>query len=98
MVFDDGMYVSEKTLVEIGDYCNLNRDCVLQSHSLEDGIYKSGRISIGDNCSIDPRAFVHYEVGMQCDVSLKSDAFVMKGEELSNNSVWAGNPAKELQI
>jgi non-ribosomal peptide synthetase-like protein len=97
MVFDDGLYVSEKTLVELGDYSNFNRHCVLQSHSLEDGIYKSGRINIGNNCSIDPRAFVHYGVSMQHNVLLKADAFVMKGEALSASTVWAGNPAKELQ-
>ncbi|HIO93667.1 MAG TPA: amino acid adenylation domain-containing protein [Leucothrix mucor] len=93
-VFDDGLNASEKTLVEIGDYCNLNH-CVLQAHSLEDGLYKSGKIKVGSRCSIENKAFIHYDVVMEDDVRVMSDAFVMKGETLAKGSVWGGNPARK---
>jgi non-ribosomal peptide synthetase-like protein len=93
MVFDDGIYVSEKTLVEIGDYCNLNESAVLQSHSLEQGIYKSGYIRIGDCCSIECNAFLHYGCTIKDNVVIALDSFVMKGENVDSNSTWWGNPA-----
>ena len=95
-LFDDGLYVSEKTLVEIGDYCNFNIHSVLQSHSLEDGIYKSDKIKVGHRCSIECNAFIHYGVTIDHDVVIHADAFVMKGETLSEHSTWGGNPAKKL--
>jgi non-ribosomal peptide synthetase-like protein len=93
MVFDDGMYVSEKTLVKIGDYCNLNESAVLQSHSLEQGIYKSGYIRIGDCCSIECNAFLHYGCTIGNNVVIALDSFIMKGENVESNSTWWGNPA-----
>ncbi len=93
MVFDDGLYVSEKTLVEIGDYANFNADSVLQSHSLEDGVYKSGRIRVGSHCNLEARAFIHYDVVMEDNVTVRADAFVMKGEHLAAGADWRGNPA-----
>lgn len=98
IVFDDGLYVSEKTLVEIGDYCNFNTNCVLQSHSLEEGIYKSDSIQVGDHCSIESKAFVHYGVKLGNGVVVKADSFVMKGEYLPDRSVWGGNPAKKYGV
>ncbi|MGB5708438.1 MAG: Pls/PosA family non-ribosomal peptide synthetase [Arenicellales bacterium] len=93
MVFDDGMYVSEKTLVEIGDYCNLNESVVLQSHSLEQGEYKSGYIQIGNHCSIECNAFLHYGCTIGDNVIVAPDTFIMKGENVESNSTWWGNPA-----
>ncbi len=97
MVFDDGLYVSEKTMLEIGDYCNFNNGCVLQSHSLEDGIYKSDYIKVGSQCSIETKAFVHYGVTVGNDVVIGPDSFVMKGEHLANRTIWGNNPAKALR-
>ena len=96
MVFDDGLYVSEKTMLEIGDYCNFNTGCVLQSHSLEDGIYKSDYIKVGSQCSIETKAFIHYGVTVDNNVVICADSFVMKGEHLANHTLWGNNPAKAL--
>ena len=46
-VFDDGAYFDEYTLIEIGDYTNLNAACVIQPHSLEEAVFKSDRVKIG---------------------------------------------------
>jgi len=94
MVFDDGFAASEKTLVSIGDYSNLNEHCVLQAHSLEDGVYKSDHIVVGDRCSIEPAAFVHYGVTLAQEVTLATDSFIMKGEKPAEKTTWMGNPAR----
>ena len=43
-VFDCGHSITERTLTEVGDYANLNEGCVLQAHSLEEGVFKSDHI------------------------------------------------------
>ena len=95
-VFDDGLYVSEKTLLEVGDYCNFNTDSVLQSHSLEQGIYKSGYIKVGNQCTIESNAFVHYSVTIGDNVVIGTDSFLMKGETVDSNTTWQGNPARAI--
>jgi len=93
-VFDCSRSITERTLTEIGDYANLNEGCVLQAHSLEEGVFKSDYIRLGRGCSIGPGAFVHYGVSMGDHVVLDADSFLMKGEVLESHTGWRGNPAK----
>jgi non-ribosomal peptide synthetase-like protein len=93
-VFDCGRSVTERTLTEVGDYANINEGAVLQAHSLEEGVFKSDHIRIGNGCSIGPGAFVHYGVTMGDHVVLDADSFLMKGEVLDSHTGWRGNPAK----
>ena len=83
-VFDCGRSITERTLTEVGDYANVNEGCVLQAHSLEEGVFKSDHIRIGNGCSIGPGAFVHYGVTMGDHVVLDADSFLMKGEVLDS--------------
>ena len=95
-VFDDGCFLSEQTLVEIGDYCTLNDLAVLQSHSLEDGVFKSDYIKLGKGCSIGANALVHYGTKLGDNSVLDPDSFLMKGEIIGADSTWRGNPAREV--
>jgi non-ribosomal peptide synthetase-like protein len=94
-VFDDGGFATEKTLVEIGDYCNLNEASTLQSHSLEEGVFKSDHIKIGKGNTIGGNALIHYGCTIGDNVVIGTDSFVMKGETVESNSIWRGNPARE---
>ena len=93
-VFDDGANMSERTLVEIGDGATLNQGVMLQSHSLEEGAYKSDFIRIGAGASLGVGAFVHYGVTLGERTRLDPDAFLMKGEITPADSRWRGNPAR----
>jgi non-ribosomal peptide synthetase-like protein len=94
MVFDDGCVFVDKTLVQVGDYANLNDSSVLQGHSLEEGVFKSDHIVVGNGCSLGAGAFVHYGVRIGDHVVIDPDSFVMKGESADANTIWRGNPAK----
>jgi non-ribosomal peptide synthetase-like protein len=96
-VFDDGCVITERPLVRIGDACMLNAGCTLQSHSMEDGVFKSDYISIGAGVTIGTGAFVHYGVSMGEMSELDADAFLMKGEFVSPGARWRGNPAIEAR-
>jgi non-ribosomal peptide synthetase-like protein len=93
-VFDCSRSITERTLTEVGDYANLNEGCVLQAHSLEEGVFKSDFIRLGSGCSLGAGAFVHYGVMMGDHVVLDADSFLMKGEVLDSHTGWRGNPAK----
>jgi non-ribosomal peptide synthetase-like protein len=93
-VYDGGCGITDRTLTQIGDYSNLNEGSVLQSHSLEEGVFKSDHIRLAAGCTLGAAAFVHYGVLMGERAVLDADSFLMKGEVLDPHSCWRGNPAK----
>ncbi|MET8948425.1 Pls/PosA family non-ribosomal peptide synthetase [Streptomyces sp. NPDC004542] len=95
-VFDDGCYLTERTLTTIGDECTLNAGSKIQCHSQEDGTFKSDGTTIGAGCTLGVGAHVHYGVTMGDGAVLATDSFLMKGEEVPPNAHWGGNPAADL--
>ncbi|MFC5799232.1 Pls/PosA family non-ribosomal peptide synthetase [Streptomyces formicae] len=96
-VFDDGCYLTERTLTTIGDYCTLNAGSKIQCHSQEDGTFKSDHSTVGAGCTLGVGAHVHYGVTMGEGAVLAPDSFLMKGEEVPAYAQWAGNPATEMR-
>nr|WP_245356795.1 Pls/PosA family non-ribosomal peptide synthetase [Paeniglutamicibacter kerguelensis] len=96
-VFDDGCGIIERSLVTIGSRCTLNAGSTVQSHSQEDGMFKSDHNVIGDDVTLGVGAFVHYGVSIEDGAVVAADSFVMKGTTLSRGSVWGGNPADEAR-
>ncbi|MFI0733926.1 Pls/PosA family non-ribosomal peptide synthetase [Streptomyces sp. NPDC021225] len=95
-VFDDGCYMTERTLTTVGDDCTLNAGSKIQCHSQEDGTFKSDRTTLGDRCTLGVGTHVHYGVTMGDGAVMAPDSFLMKGEEVPPNAQWGGNPATEL--
>ncbi|MEV7725427.1 Pls/PosA family non-ribosomal peptide synthetase [Streptomyces sp. NPDC087917] len=95
-VFDDGCYLTERTMVTLGDGCTLNAGSVVQCHSQEDGAFKSDRTSIGSGCTLGVGAFAHYGVTFEDGAVLDPDSFLMKGETVPPYAHWGGNPARQL--
>ena len=95
-VFDDGCYLTERTLTTLGDDCILNAGTKIQCHSQEDGTFKSGRTTIGAGATVGVEAMVHYGVTMGDGAVLAPDSFLMKGEEIPRRARWGGNPAREM--
>jgi non-ribosomal peptide synthetase-like protein len=96
-VFDDGLFMTERTFTAIGDGCTFNAGSVIQCHSQEDGGFKSDRTAIGAGCTLGVGAFVHYGVTMGDGAVLAADSFLMKGEEMPPRALWGGNPAKKMR-
>ncbi|MFD9007074.1 Pls/PosA family non-ribosomal peptide synthetase [Streptomyces sp. NPDC059582] len=94
-VFDDGCALIEHTLVSIGDDCTLNASSVIQTHSQEDGAFKSDRATLGRGVTLGVGALVHYGTVVGDQAQLDADTFLMKGEEVPPGARWGGNPAVE---
>ncbi|WP_078067185.1 Pls/PosA family non-ribosomal peptide synthetase [Streptomyces jeddahensis] len=95
-VFDDGCSLVERTLVAIGDDCTLNAGSIIQSHSQEDGAFKSDHAVLGAGVTLGVGAFVHYGTTVGDHAELTADAFLMKGEEVPAQAQWGGNPAQPV--
>ena len=95
-VFDDGCGIVEKTLVTLGDDCTLAAGSTIQSHSLENGTFKSDHTTLCAGCTIGTYSFVHYGVTIGEGAVLDADAFLMKGTEVAPHTRWRGNPAHEI--
>jgi non-ribosomal peptide synthetase-like protein len=95
-VFDDGCYLTERTLTAIGDDCVLNAGSKIQCHSQEDGTFKSDRTTVGAGCTLGVGSMIHYGVTMGEGSVLAPDSFLMKGEEIPARARWGGNPAREM--
>ena len=96
MVFDDGTSFDEYTMIEIGDHANLNSHCVIQPHSLEEGVFKSGRVKLGEGCTLGIAANLHYDITLGDYVVIEQNSFVMKGETVEEDATWQGNPARSV--
>jgi len=95
-VFDDGVYLTERSLAAIGDDCTLNVGSKVQCHSQEDGTFKSDRSTLGAGCTLGVAAHVHYGVTIGDGSVLAPNSFLMKGEEVPPHARWGGNPATEM--
>jgi len=95
-VFDDGCAIVERTLVSVGDDCTLGTGSIVQSHSLEDGTFKSDHITIGTGCTIGTGTFLLYGTTMGDGSVLDTDSFLLKGEHVPPRALWRGNPATEV--
>ncbi|MEU4112630.1 Pls/PosA family non-ribosomal peptide synthetase [Streptomyces sp. NPDC027717] len=95
-VFDDGCYMTDRTLATIGDDCTLNAGSKVQCHSQEDGTFKSDGTTLGAGCTLGVGSHVHYGVTMGEGARLAPDSFLMKGEEVPAHARWGGNPAVEM--
>lgn len=92
-LYDDGATIPEHTLVELGDDVCLGAGSTIQCHSLEDGVFTSARVRIGDGATVGTGAFVHHGVVVGAGAVVDPDAFCLKGSELAAGSRWRGNPA-----
>jgi non-ribosomal peptide synthetase-like protein len=92
-VFDDGCVIDERTLTSVGDDVTLNMASVIQGHSLEDGAFKSDRVTVEAGCTLGTGAFVHYAVTVGAGSLVEADSFVMKGSSIPAGARWLGNPA-----
>ncbi|MEV7245244.1 Pls/PosA family non-ribosomal peptide synthetase [Streptomyces sp. NPDC093248] len=95
-VFDDGCYLTERTLTVIGDDCTLNAGSKIQCHSQEDGTFKSEGTTLGVGCTLGVGSHVHYGVTVGDGAVLAADSFLMKGEEVPPHARWGGNPAVDM--
>ncbi|MBL7686307.1 MAG: peptide synthetase, partial [Deltaproteobacteria bacterium] len=88
--------VTEYDVVEVGDDVAFNHECGPQTHLFEDRVMKIGPVKIDSKTTIGSRSVILYDTHVKQEVFLGSLSLVMKGEEIPENTAWAGSPLKPL--
>lgn len=86
---------SEFDLIEIGDYCSLNTNVVIQNHLFEDRVMKSSYIKIENGVSIGNMSVVLYDSNIEDNAIVSPMSLVMKGDKLEKQTIWTGIPVVE---
>jgi amino acid adenylation domain-containing protein len=88
-------------LLCIGDDSSINVDSNLLGYTVEDGLLKIGRISIGRRCFIGTRAALRENTGMEDDSALEDLSLLPRGIIIPHGQTWQGSPAElraEVQV
>jgi non-ribosomal peptide synthetase-like protein len=86
--------ITEYDMVSIGNEAMMNEDCGPQTHLFEDRIMKIGSVKIGSQTTINSRTIILYDSEIGNHVVVESLSLIMKGENLSDNTTWQGNPLR----
>ncbi len=84
-------------LVSIGDNSSISKEAYLMGYTVEDGMLKLGRISIGNNCFVGARSLLHQNSLMEDDSSLLELSMLPGNVTIPAGKVWRGSPAKEYK-
>ncbi len=89
--------ITEFDCVEVGDFCNLNSLCALQTHLYEDRVMKVGRVKVGNGVTVGAGSTVLYDSHVGDFARLGPLTIVMKGESIPAHTEWSGAPAQPTQ-
>lgn len=90
-VFDDGVQLSEPSLVSVGDQVELGLGSTLQAHQSQDVFYSTALVVVGERSVIGNRALLIAGTQLGADTVVAGDT-VLFGETGDSGSGWLGNP------
>ncbi len=85
--------ITEFDCINVGDFCNLNSGCALQTHLYEDRVMKVGRVKLGSGITVGAGSTVLYDTQVDDYARLGPLTIVMKGESIPAHTEWSGSPA-----
>ena len=84
-------------LVSVGDNSSISKEAYIMGYTVEDGMLKLGRISIGNNCFVGARSLLHQNSCMEDDSALLELSMLPENGIIPAGKVWRGSPAKEYK-
>ncbi|KAI9330328.1 hypothetical protein BDR26DRAFT_871628 [Obelidium mucronatum] len=93
-VYMEGIPPIETDQLEIGDDAIIMDRVVLQPHVIDHATLQFARIYIGKGVVMEPKSSLQALSTLSKGSKLKALSFVMKGETIPEDTVWAGNPSK----
>ena len=80
-------------LLSVGDDSSINVDSNLLGYTVENGLLKIGRITIGQRCFVGARAAVREDTVMEDDSALEDLSLLSHGKTIPEGETWLGSPA-----
>jgi non-ribosomal peptide synthetase-like protein len=87
------MQIATPDLLNIGDNTSIGTDSRLYGYIVEDGWLKIGRIDIGNNCYIGPRAVVGFNTVIEDNAVLDEMSMLPTQGFIPHGTYFAGSPA-----
>ncbi|MEY2427441.1 MAG: hypothetical protein QOJ40_326, partial [Verrucomicrobiota bacterium] len=81
-------------LLSIGKGSSINVDSTLLGYTVEDGLLRIGRITIGERCFVGTRAALALDTVMEDDSSLEDLSFLPGDSTIPRSQTWLGSPAR----
>jgi amino acid adenylation domain-containing protein len=93
-VFYDTTPPCEMDLISIGDDVILQEDSFIIAHVVDNGYLQHGPVTIEAGCSINVFTIILPGAIMRAFSTLEPLSLLLKGEIITENTVWHGNPAQ----
>lgn len=93
----NSLEVTDHCLLQFGDDVIIGAGVHLAGHTVEHGVVKSGRVTLGSGTTVGVNAHVQIDVetGPRCHIG--SLSMVPKGARLDGDSVYVGVPVRKLE-
>ena len=95
-VYVNSLSVSDHNLLEFGDRVVIGADVHLSGHTVEGGLLKTGRVTLGSDVTIGTGCVVEIDVAISAGAQIGALSFVPKRTRLDGGVVYAGVPARPL--
>jgi non-ribosomal peptide synthetase-like protein len=82
-------------LIEIGSGSSINADAKLLGYTVEDGLLKLGRISVGSDCFVGARAALSEGTEMKDGSALEDLSLLPRSTTIPPGETWRGSPARK---
>ena len=81
-------------LVSVGSNSSISKEAHLMGYTVEDGMLKLGKISVGSNCFVGARSLLHPGSAMEDDSALLELSMLKVNCTIPEGETWRGSPAK----
>ena len=96
-VYINSLFVSDHNLLDFGDDVVIGAEVHLSGHTVENGLLKTGRVTLGRGVTIGLCSVVDIDVEAGPYAQVGAMSFVPKHARLAPGVVYAGVPVKPLQ-
>lgn len=81
-------------LLRIGDDTSIGHEASLLGYTIENGMLRIGRITIGQQCYVGARSMLSLNTEMQDESRLSGLSMLAEGSCLPRGECWSGSPAR----
>jgi non-ribosomal peptide synthetase-like protein len=83
-------------LLTVGDDSSVNADSKLPGYTVENGMLKIGRVTLGRRCFVGTRSAVLLDAVMEDDSALEDLSLLPRGSTIPRGQTWRGSPARPV--
>jgi non-ribosomal peptide synthetase-like protein len=97
-VYVNTLAIVDHNLLELGDGVVIGDDVHLSGHTVEAGVLKTGRVSLGPGVTVGVGTIIDIDVHVGAKGQIGALSFVPKHARLQGHAVYAGIPIRRLNV